>query len=216
MNPESTVHMHPHPHRSLNNFSIFVQFFSQVAPHFFGSTRFNEQSGLVPVPSFQVSIPGSWSRSYGEVANEPCVPKTKAPCGAPLQCRRYRGSLNQLAGGFPNYYVPSSRTVSKRTPIEAPAINSSRGVLLLMVLDDATYWIGNPPAGSRVGVSFDQTNRRVFGNPGYFATQTNLKSVFVFCGKRSPSLYLLGNVRCLSRFRHLVGMSWCHICYHST
>ena len=40
--------------------------------------------------------------------------------------------------GFPIYYVPSSRTVSKRTPLEAPGTNSSRGVLLLMVLDEGT------------------------------------------------------------------------------
>ena len=37
-------------------------------------------------------------------------------------------------GGFPIYYVPSSRTVCKRTPLEAPGTNSSREVLLLTVL----------------------------------------------------------------------------------
>ena len=37
LSPESTVPMHPHPHRSLTGyFSISVQFFSQVAPHSFG------------------------------------------------------------------------------------------------------------------------------------------------------------------------------------
>jgi len=41
-------------------------------------------------------------------------------------------------GGFPIYYVPSSRTVSKRTPLEAPGTNSSSGVLLLTVLDVGT------------------------------------------------------------------------------
>jgi len=41
-------------------------------------------------------------------------------------------------GGFPIYYVPSSRTVSKRTPLEAPDTNSSKGVLLLTVLDEGT------------------------------------------------------------------------------
>jgi len=41
-------------------------------------------------------------------------------------------------GGFPIYYVPSSRTVSKRTPLAAPGTNSSRGVLLLTVLDEGT------------------------------------------------------------------------------
>ena len=41
-------------------------------------------------------------------------------------------------GGFPIYYVPSSRTASKRTPLEAPGTNSSRGVLLHTVLDEGT------------------------------------------------------------------------------
>jgi len=39
-------------------------------------------------------------------------------------------------GGFPTYYVPSSRTVSKRTLLEAPGITFSRGVLFLTVLDE--------------------------------------------------------------------------------
>ena len=37
-------------------------------------------------------------------------------------------------GGFPIYYVPSLRTVCKRTPLEEPGINPSRGVLLHTVL----------------------------------------------------------------------------------
>jgi len=41
-------------------------------------------------------------------------------------------------GGFPIYYVPSSRTVSKRTRPAEPGTNSSRGVLLLTVLDEGT------------------------------------------------------------------------------
>jgi len=41
-------------------------------------------------------------------------------------------------GVFPIYYVPSSRTVVKRTPLEVPGTNSSRGVLLLTVLDERT------------------------------------------------------------------------------
>jgi len=41
-------------------------------------------------------------------------------------------------GGFPIYYFPSSRTVSKRTPLEGPGTNSSRGSLLLTVLDEGT------------------------------------------------------------------------------
>jgi len=41
-------------------------------------------------------------------------------------------------GGFPIYYVPSSRSVTKRTPLEAPGTNSSRGVLLHTILDEGT------------------------------------------------------------------------------
>ena len=41
-------------------------------------------------------------------------------------------------GRVPIYYVPSSRTVSKRTPLEAPGTNSSRRVLLLTILDEGT------------------------------------------------------------------------------
>ena len=41
-------------------------------------------------------------------------------------------------GGFPIYYVPSSRTVCKRTPLEGFVPGSSRGVLLLTVLDEGT------------------------------------------------------------------------------
>ena len=41
-------------------------------------------------------------------------------------------------GGFPIYYVPSSRIVCKGTPLEAPGTNSSRGVLLHTVLDEGT------------------------------------------------------------------------------
>jgi len=55
-------------------------------------------------------------------------------------------------GGFPISYVPSSRTVRKRTPLEEPGTDSSRGVLLLTVLDEGGC-IGTLPGG---GVSFDQ------------------------------------------------------------
>jgi len=40
--------------------------------------------------------------------------------------------------GFPIYYVPSSKTVSKRTPLEEFVPGASRGVLLLTVLDEGT------------------------------------------------------------------------------
>ena len=41
-------------------------------------------------------------------------------------------------GGFPIDYVPSSRTVCKRTPLEQIGTNPSRGVLLHTVLDEGT------------------------------------------------------------------------------
>ena len=41
-------------------------------------------------------------------------------------------------GGFPIYYVPSSRTVSKGTSLEEFVPGSSKGVLLLTVLDEGT------------------------------------------------------------------------------
>ena len=41
-------------------------------------------------------------------------------------------------GGFPIYYVPSSRTVCTRTPLEEHGTNPSRGVLLHTVLDEGT------------------------------------------------------------------------------
>jgi len=43
-----------------------------------------------------------------------------------------------LPGVFPIYYVPSSRTVCKRNPLEEPGTNPSRGVLLHTVLDEET------------------------------------------------------------------------------
>jgi len=39
-------------------------------------------------------------------------------------------------GGVPNYYVLSSRTVCKRTPLEGFVPGSSRGVLVHTVLDE--------------------------------------------------------------------------------
>jgi len=41
-------------------------------------------------------------------------------------------------GGFPIYYVPSSRIVCKRAPLEEPGTNPSRGVLVHTVLDEGT------------------------------------------------------------------------------
>jgi len=41
-------------------------------------------------------------------------------------------------GGFPIYYVPSSRTMCKRTPLEGFVPSFSRGVLLHTVLDQGT------------------------------------------------------------------------------
>ena len=50
-------------------------------------------------------------------------------------------------GGFPICYVPSSRIVCKRTPLEGFVPGSSRGVLLHTVLDEGTQYTGNPPGG---------------------------------------------------------------------
>jgi len=50
-------------------------------------------------------------------------------------------------GGFPIYYVPSSRTVCKRNPLEGFLSGSSRGVLLHTGLDEGTEEIGNSPGG---------------------------------------------------------------------
>jgi len=41
-------------------------------------------------------------------------------------------------GGVAIYYVPSSRTVNKRTPLEEFGPGSSMGVLLFTVLDEGT------------------------------------------------------------------------------
>ena len=41
-------------------------------------------------------------------------------------------------GGFPIWYVPSSRTESKRTPYEDFVPGASRGVLLLTDFDEGT------------------------------------------------------------------------------
>ena len=41
-------------------------------------------------------------------------------------------------GGFPINYVPSSRTVCERTPLEEPGTNPSRGVLLHTILDEGS------------------------------------------------------------------------------
>ena len=50
-------------------------------------------------------------------------------------------------GGFPIYYVPSSRTVCKRTPLEGFVPCASKGVFLLTVLGEGTQKRGTPPGG---------------------------------------------------------------------
>ena len=45
---------------------------------------------------------------------------------------------NPPRGEFPSYYVPYSRTVCKRTPLEGFVRGASRGVLLRTVLDEGT------------------------------------------------------------------------------
>jgi len=62
---ESTVRVLPHPHRSPNNcFSISVQFFPQVAPHFFGQHDSPSNLASVPVPSLQLSSSCCVKRKY--------------------------------------------------------------------------------------------------------------------------------------------------------
>ena len=70
-----------------------------------------------------------------------------------LKVETLRSKETPPPGGFPIYYVPSLRTVCKRTPPERFVPDSSRGVLLHTVLDEGTWKIGNPPGG---GFSFDQ------------------------------------------------------------
>jgi len=53
-------------------------------------------------------------------------------------CERVDRKKAPPPGGFPIYYVPSSRTVCKTTSIEEPGTNTSRGVLLHTVLDEGT------------------------------------------------------------------------------
>jgi len=58
-----------------------------------------------------------------------------------LSWKRWRnidGKKPSPPGGCPIYYVPSSRTVCKRTPLEGFVPGSSRGVLLNTVLDKGT------------------------------------------------------------------------------
>ena len=52
-------------------------------------------------------------------------------------------------GEFPIYYVPSSRTVSKRNPLKEFVPGASRGVLLLTVLvgNIVNRKPGGPPPG---------------------------------------------------------------------
>ena len=67
-------------------------------------------------------------------------------------CNTLQHTTTHYNTRFPMYYVPSSRTVCKRTPLEAPGTHPSRGVLLHTVLDEGTYETGR-------GVSFDQSTR---------------------------------------------------------
>ena len=56
-------------------------------------------------------------------------------CGIHTQVDRKK---SPPPGGFPIYYVPSSRTVCKRTPLEGFVPGSSREALLHTVLDEGT------------------------------------------------------------------------------
>jgi len=47
-----------------------------------------------------------------------------------VHIHHFDGKNPPTPGGFPIYYVPLSRTVSKRTPLEEFVPGASRGVLL--------------------------------------------------------------------------------------
>ena len=80
-----------------------------------------------------------------------CLTDCTANADVSILCDRYFNMIIQKhschfdrknpppPGGFPIYYVPSSRTVCKRTPLEGFVPGSSRGVLLHTVLDEGTY-----------------------------------------------------------------------------
>jgi len=63
--------------------------------------------------------------------------KTKRKINDDLQCT-HTTTKSPSPGGFPITHVPSSRTVSVRTPLEEFVPGASRGVLLLTVLDEGT------------------------------------------------------------------------------
>jgi len=64
---------------------------------------------------------------------------TPVSLGYPLSVFNTNSTLTPPPpGGFPIYYVPSLKTVSKRNPLEEPGTNPSRGVLLHTGLDEGT------------------------------------------------------------------------------
>ena len=103
--------------------------------------------------------------------------------------------------GFHIYYVLSSRTVCKRTPLEAPGTNSAREVLLHTVLDEGTYTViinRKPPRG---GGFF----RSIPGpGVGFFLVLYNVVSFGASTPKspwseRSPVVFVLSSVIVTSR-----------------
>ena len=55
-----------------------------------------------------------------------------------IQSRHSNRNNPPPPGAFPMDYLPSSRTVCKRTPLEEPGTNPSRGVLLHTLLEEGT------------------------------------------------------------------------------
>ena len=108
-------------------------------------------------------------------------------------------------GGFPIYYVPSSRTVNKRTPLEAPGTNSSRGVLFSRYLFPIFFdilmgqkWYTNGYAKFHVFPNF---------NPYFFDHfQIFRPEVYVFFPKFDAFFWFFANCHaiCVIFFRILI------------
>jgi len=81
----------------------------------------------------------------GAIRNNMCVGGKKAPGSIWSEAPKNTVMAMNLdrkkpppGGVFPIYYIPSSRTVCKRTPLVGFVPGSSRGVLLHTVLDEGT------------------------------------------------------------------------------
>jgi len=78
------------------------------------------------------------SLSWGSFAKETYDFKESTTYSHPIVTHKLIERNPPPRGGFPIYYVPSSRTKSKRTPLEEFVPGASRRVFLLTVLDEGT------------------------------------------------------------------------------